>query len=428
MIQMAKMLDFKRFFKKLGPGLVTGAADDDPSGIATYAQTGAIFGYRQLWLSVFTLPFMVAAQETCGRIGMVTGKGLAGVIRARHGRIFLFGVVSLLFLANVVNIGADLGAMAASARLVWGIPFSAWLWGFAVLILILQVMVPYPKYAKILKYLTFSLFAYVVTLFLVKADWGAIASGAFLPHFEFSKDFILNVVAFLGTTISPYLFFWQSDEEVEEEVAKGRLRGMGKGVPRVYPRDIRDMRRDTALGMLFSNLVSFFIIATTAATLHANSITGIATADQAAEALRPFAGDFAFLLFALGVVGTGLLAVPILAGSASYAFSEAMGWSEGLGKRFSKARGFYIVIIAATLLGILVNFSPIEPFEMLYYAAVLNGICAPPLLFVILKLGNDKKVMGKYVNSRASNAWGISIAILMSIAALLLFWFLFFST
>lgn len=425
---MAKKLGFKRFFKKLGPGFITGAADDDPSGIATYAQTGAIFGYRQLWLSVFTIPFMITVQEMCGRIGIVTGKGLAGAIGSRYGKIFLFFAVFLLFIANVVNIGADLGAMASAGTLLWGIPFVVWIGFFTALILFLQISIPYPRYAKILKYLTFSLLAYVVTLFLVGADWGSIFRGAFLPHFSFSKDFILNVVAFLGTTISPYLFFWQSDEEVEEEIATGKLKMMGKGIPKISGMDIRNMRADTVIGMFFSNLVSFFIIATCAATLHAEGITNIETADQAAAALLPLAGPFAFALFALGIISTGLLAVPILAGGASYAVSESMGWAEGLGKRFSQAKAFYLTIAVATGLGLFINFLGIPPFQMLYYAAVVNGVCAPPLIFAIVALSRDKKTMGKYASSRGETILGIFIGGVMLLAACTLFYFLFFST
>ncbi len=425
MEEMAKKLDFKRFFKKIGPGFITGAADDDPSGIGTYAQTGAVFGYRQLWLAFFSVPFMVAIQEMCGRIGLVTGKGLAGALRARYGRALLSVAVLLLFLANVVNIGADLGAIASSISLVFGGGVALWLWAAVFVVLILQIYIPYPTYARILKYLTFSLFSYVAVLFIVKADWGVILSSTFWPRFVLSKEFAMNVVAFLGTTISPYLFFWQSDEEVEEEVAKGKIRAMGKGIPKVTRQDLRDMRADTVLGMVFSNLVSFFIIATTAATLHAQGIFSIETADQAAAALEPIAGPFAYLLFALGIVGTGLLAIPVLAGSASYALSEAVGWSEGLGKTFSKARGFYTAIIVATFLGLLVNFSGVPPFKMLYYSAVLNGLCAPPLIFMIIALANDRKTMGSRTNSRNSNAWGIAIGVLMTIAAGVFFYFSF---
>ncbi len=421
----AKNKGFRRFFKVLGPGLITGASDDDPSGIATYAQTGAVFGYRNLWLTLFSLPFMTAVQQMCGKIGIVTGKGLAGTIRARYGKPILFGVVFLLFLANTVNIGADLGAMAASAKLLLPGHFIFWLVFFTLLVVTLQVLVPYRRYAKILKYLAFSLFAYVFAAFFVHVDWGEVLKGTFLPSFSLSPGFLMNVVAFMGTTISPYLFFWQTSEEVEEEVVKGEIREMGKGIPKFSRRDIRDMKTDTVVGMFFSNLVSFFIILVSAAALHQNGLADIATADQAAAALLPFAGQYAFLLFAAGIVGTGLLSVPVLAGSASYAVSESLGWREGLGKRFRKARAFYGVIILATLLGLVVNLLPIPPFRMLYYAAVLNGIVAPPLLFFILRIANDRKIMSGYVNSRSLNVLGYTVAFLMSFSVLLLFFFLF---
>lgn len=416
---------FRRFWRILGPGLITGASDDDPSGIATYAQTGALFGYRNLWLALFSLPFMTAVQQMCGKIGIVTGKGLAGIIRERYGNTVLFGAVFSLFLANTVNIGADLGAMAASARLLLPGPFLFWLFFFAALIVLLQVFIPYRRYAKILKYLAFTLLAYVAASFFVKADWGAVARGTFLPVISPSPEFWMNVVAFLGTTISPYLFFWQASEEVEEEVAKGELREMGKGIPRFSRRDVEDMRKDTVVGMIFSNLVSFFIILTTAATLNANGITDIDTADQAAMALLPFAGQYAFLLFAAGIIGTGLLAVPVLAGSASYAVSESLGWREGLGRKFSRARGFYGVIVLACLVGLFVNFLPVSPMKMLYYAAVLNGIIAPLLLFFILRIAGDRRVMGEYANSKTMNALGSATVALMSLAVVSLFFFLF---
>lgn len=416
---MAKF-SFKKFLKTLGPGFITGASDDDPSGIATYAQTGAQFGYNQLWTSLFSFPFMTVIQEMCGRIGMVTGKGLSQVLRQHYSKPILYGSVFLLLLANTVNIGADLGAMASAGQLLLGVPFIFWLIGLTVLTLVLEVTISYPKYASILKYLTLSLFAYVITVFIVKQDWGRVAFSTFVPNFSFNKDYLLNVVAILGTTISPYLFFWQSDEEVEEEVEHHRLRAMGKGLPKVFRRDIREMRLDTIVGMFFSNMVMFFIIATTASTLAVHGITQIETADQAAQALRPLAGDFAYLLFAAGIIGTGLLAVPVLAGSASYAVAEVFSWHEGLSKKFKQAHGFYGVITLATLIGLLVNFTPIKPFTMLYYTAILNGVCAPPLMFLILKIGNNKQIMGTHTNSIFSNVLGWFITAVMSVAALAL--------
>jgi len=420
--KMKKKSKLKKILGHLGPGFITGAADDDPSGIATYSQTGAQFGYKQLWVALFTFPFMTVIQEMCGRIGLVTGRGLSGVIKKNYSKKVLYAAVFILFIANTINIGADLGAMAASAQLVLGIPFGVLLVGITALTLILEVFVSYPTYAKFLKYLTFSLFAYIIVVFVVKQDWQKIALSTFLPSFSFDKSYILNIVALLGTTISPYLFFWQADQEVEEQIAKHKIEGIGMGQPKITRKDLKIMRLDTTIGMFFSNLVMFFIIATCASTLHINGITQIETADQAAMALKPFAGDFAFLIFALGTVGTGLLAVPVLAGSASYALAEAFEWKVGLHKKFTEAHGFYLVIIVATLIGLLVNLTPIKPFQMLYYTAVLNGICAPPLIILIIFIANNKKIMGKHTNSKFSNVMAWIITIIMLITLGLLIW------
>ena len=414
------MNKLKRFFKALGPGFITGASDDDPSGIGAYSQAGAQFGYGQLWTALFSFPFQAAIQEMCGRIGLITGKGLAGVIRRHYNRKVLYSAVFILLVANTVNIGADLGAMASSGQLLLGIPFIFWLIGVTVASLLLQVFVSYHLYARFLKYLTFSLLAYVVTAFIVREPWGRALHATLIPSFSFNKDYILNIVAILGTTISPYLFFWQASEEVEEEVEKHELRSMGAGVPKLAKNDVHDMRVDTIVGMFFSNLVMFFIILTTATTLGAHGITNINTADQAAQALRPLAGDFAYVLFAVGIIGTGLLAVPVLAGSASYALSEAFGWKEGLYRKFQKAHGFYGVITIATLVGLLVNFTPIPPFKMLYYTAILNGICAPPLMVLIMLVANNKKIMGVHTNGKLLNVLGWVITLVMSAAAIAL--------
>ncbi len=414
------MKKIKKLLKVLGPGFITGAADDDPSGIATYSQTGAQFGYSQLWTAPFSFPFMAVVQEMCGRIGLVTGKGLAGVIGKHYVRPILLFAVFLLVIANTINIGANLGAMASSMRLVIDLPSGVLLFGIAGLILIFEVFVSYKIYARFLKYLTLALIAYVITAFVVKQDWTQVLQNTVAPSFSFNKSYLLNIVAILGTTISPYLFFWQAGEEVEEEVREGKISAMGVGTPQVTSRNIRTMRLDTTAGMFLSNLVMWFIIITTASTLHANGITNIETADQAALALKPIAGDFAFLLFAIGIIGAGLLSVPILAGSASYAISEAFGWREGLYRKFAQARGFYGVIIAATLIGLLVNFLPIKPFQMLYYTAILNGICAPPLMILIMLIGNNKEIMKEHTNSRFSNIMGWTITIIMSAASIAL--------
>jgi NRAMP (natural resistance-associated macrophage protein)-like metal ion transporter len=408
----------KRYWKILGPGLVTGAADDDPSGIATYSQTGAMFGYSQMWVALFSYPFMTTVQEMCGRIGLVTGDGLSGVIRKNYSRRILWMAVAVLVIANTINIGADLGAMASALQLVVPFPFLPLLVSIALGTLLLQIFVPYPTYAKFLKYLALTLFAYVAVAFMVKVDWFAVLRSTLVPHVEFSRDYILNIAAFLGTTISPYLFFWQADEEVEEEIVSGKISDMGAGSPEVSAADMSNMRADTVIGMLISNLVAFFILVTVASTLGAAGITHIETAAQAAEALRPLAGDFAFLLFAAGIFGTGLLAIPVLAGSAGYAVAEALEWKAGLGKRFGQAQGFYIVISLATLVGLLVNFTPIGPMTMLYYAAMLNGVLAPPLIVLILLISNNERIMGGHTNGIVSNVLGWGIAGVMSLVGI----------
>jgi NRAMP (natural resistance-associated macrophage protein)-like metal ion transporter len=406
----------KSFFQRVGPGFITGAADDDPSGIATYSQTGAQFGYSQLWLALFTFPLMAVIQEMCGRIGMVAGDGLAGIMRKHYGRTVLFTCVAVLLIANTINIGADLGAMAQTMQLVLGLPFGFWLISLTILTLLLEVFVSYPKYAKFLKYLTLSLFAYIAVAFIVKVDWAAVAWFTFVPSLQFDRATFMNVVAVLGTTISPYLFFWQTDQEVEEEISQHKIFGFGIGKPRVSKGELHGMRTDTVIGMFFSNLVMFFVILTAATTLASNGITNIETASQAAEALRPLAGDFAFVLFALGILGTGMLAVPVLAGSAAYAVSEAMSWHGGLSKKLKEAPGFYGIIILSTLVGLLVNYMGIPPFKMLYYTAILNGIAAPVLIVMILAISNNKRIMGKHVNGAASNIVGWLLAAVMILA------------
>ena len=418
MVYILKYL--KKLLKKIGPGFITGAADDDPSGVATYSQTGAIFGFSQLWLALFTFPFMATIQKMCGRIGMVTGKGLAGVIRVNYSKAVLYFAVSLLVIANTINIGADLGAMAASAQMLLGLPYLFWLILMTAFIIALEIFVTYKVYSKILKYLGLTLLAYVFTAFIVKPDWGLIARSTVLPQIQFSGDYILNVVAILGTTISPYLFFWQASEEVEEEISDGKVVDMGVGKPRVTKKNVAGMDWDTNVGMLFSQAIMFFIIITTAATLHANGITNIATASQAAEALRPVAGDLAYLLFAVGIIGTGLLAVPILAGSSAYAVSETMGMREGLSKKTRLAPGFYGVIAASTFVGMLISWLGIDPIKALYYAAALNGLTAPPLMVLIILIANNKKIMGRHVNKRTSRILGWAIVLVMSVAGILL--------
>lgn len=416
------MKKIKKLLSSLGPGFITGASDDDPSGITTYSQTGALFGFAQAWTAPFSFPLMTAVQEMCGRIGLVTGKGLSGVIREHYSSKILYLSVLLLVVANTINIGADLGAMAASAQLIFGLPFTLWLFGIVCVTLILEIFVSYKVYATYLKYLTFALFSYVFTIFAIKIDWPQVVFFTIIPHIAMSKEYIFNIVAILGTTISPYLFFWQANEEVEEEIAHHKLRQLGAGQPRVTPKDISRLRMDTIIGMFFSNLIMFFIIVTAGATLFPSGISSIGSAQDAALALRPFAGDAAFLFFALGIIGTGFLAVPILAGSASYAVSEAFNWKAGLSMKFGRAHGFYGVIALATISGLLINFIGINPLTALYYTAVINGIIAPPLLCMVVIISNNKKIMGSRTNGSISNVLGIGTICIMALAAIALFW------
>jgi NRAMP (natural resistance-associated macrophage protein)-like metal ion transporter len=410
---------FKRFSKLIGPGVITGIADDDPSGIATYSQTGAAFGLTQLWLALYTYPFMVAIQEMCGRIGMVTGKGLAGIIKSNYSKPVLYFAVLLLVIANTINIGADLGAMAESLRLITPLSF------FLSLILILAftvfgtVFIPYNTYVKVLKWLALSVGAYIVTALLIKHDWGLIVKSLLVPHIEWNREFILNVTAMLGTTISPYLFFWQATQEVEEEVAHKKIRFFGRGVPKINNKDLKEMRKDTLIGMGVSNLVTFFIIITSASALHGSGITGIASATQMATALEPLLGPFALTIFCIGILGTGLLAVPVLAGSLGYAVAESFGSTEGLARKFKEARGFYSVIIAALIVGALINLFNIDPIALLYYSAAANGMLAAPLMVLILLIANNKKILGDKTNGRWSNVLGWTITAIMGGMAVL---------
>ena len=403
------------YLKSLGPGLITGASDDDPSGIGTYSTVGAAYGLTFSWLSLYLLPMMVAVQETSARIGIVTGRGLAGAISQRHGRRVLYPLVLLLLAANTFNVGADIAAMAASLQLLVPINFYVAAIGMTVLMLCLEIVFSYCRYARVLKWLTVSLFAYAITSFIVRADWVAIARSLVIPHIQLNTAFIAALVAVMGTTISPYLFFWQSSEEVEERRAKGAR------LPehhRIAMRDeIKDMRVDTWTGMSVSQAVMLFIIVTTATVLFRNGITTINSAQEAAAVLRPLAGRFAALLFTAGIVGTGLLAVPVMAGSSAYALAELLGWNEGLSLRYSKARGFYGIIIASMLVGFGITLLGVNPIRALYYAAILNGVAAPILMFFIFQIGRDARVMREFTNPRWVNIWGTIGTVLMGAAA-----------
>lgn len=405
------------YWKTLGPGLITGAADDDPSGIATYSQMGAQSGFSLIWLSLFSFPLMGVVQEMCARIGLATGVGLAANIKKHYSKKILYLCTALLLFANVFNIGADLGAMAKGTQLLFPIlPFTFLIFIFAGLSLILQIFISYKKYAKYLKYLTFVLFAYVISAFSVKINWLEVFQNTVIPSFNFSKDIIILICAALGTTISPYLFFWQSSQEVEEEILKGEKTVEMRRANNTTE-DIKKMRIDVWSGMFVSNLIMFFIIAACAATLYANGITNIATASDAATALRPFAGNFAFVLFALGILGTGLLAIPVLAGSASYAISESFGWKTGLYRKLRQATSFYGVIIVAMILGIVLNFIGLDPIKALIYSAVLNGIVSPVMIFFIVHLSGSENVMGNFKNQNLGNTLGWLTFFLISLVS-----------
>ena len=406
--------------KVLGPGLITGASDDDPSGIGTYSQTGAQFGYAQLWTALFTFPLMASIQETCARIALQTGGGLAETIRKHYPKPVLYFCVVLLFVANTINLGADLGAMAAAAQLLLGLPFFVWLVALTLVGVLLEIFVDYKQYSRVLRWLTLSLFAYFLVPLVSPQDWISALENTLLPKLALDKNHLLNLVAILGTTISPYLFFWQASQEIEEEIGQGKTTlAARKGVSRL---ELKWMRADVTIGMLFSNVVMWFIVVTTASTLFRNGITQVDSATKAAEALRPIAGDFAYVLFAVGIIGTGFLAVPILAGSAAYAVAETFKFHEGLYLKLRQAPGFYGVIACSTFLGFLMNLVGINPIQALYYAAVLNGLVAPPLLLIIMLIANDRTIMKKWTNGKLSNAlgWVITAAMTIAAAALLL--------
>lgn len=351
---------------------------------------------------------------------MVTGKGLAGVILENYSRLVLYVTVLLLLIANTINIGADLGAMASSAQMLVGFPYYLWLIFITGSVVVLEIFVPYRVYSKILKYLTLTLFAYILTAFVIKIDWWAVFHSMLIPQLKFSTDFLLNIVAILGTTISPYLFFWQASEEVEEEIVNGQIPDMGGGKPLVTQKGVNESNWDTVIGMLFSQIIMIFIIVITATTLNSSGVTTIQTASQAAEALRPLAGDLAYLLFAAGIIGTGLLAVPVLAGASAYAVAETVGIKEGLGKKLSSAPGFYAVIAVSTLIGMSLDWLGIDPMKALYYTAVLNGLAAPPLMVLVIIIANRKDIMGEFVNSRVSNIIGWMITLIMTLAGVAL--------
>jgi NRAMP (natural resistance-associated macrophage protein)-like metal ion transporter len=418
---------FSRFLRIFGPGLITGAADDDPSGIATYSQTGAQFGYGQLWTAIAMLPFQTAVQEACARIGAVTGKGLAAVVRGNYSRKILYAVVLLVVVANTINIGADIGAMAASARLLLPLPFAVYALLFTVFVLLLEIFTSYKKYARILKWLAFALLAYPVTAIIAGQNWPVVLRATITPHIELTPAFFFILTGVLGTTISPYMFFWQASEEVEEEISTQKLTGQNSR-PHIGKAFLKNLRIDNALGMIFSEIITWSIIATTASVLHSHGVNNINTAADAAKALEPLvstfpnAGFLAKTIFATGVIGIGLMAVPVLAGSASYALSEAFSWKEGLYRKFKKAHGFYGIITIATLIGLMINFVGIDPMKALVFTAVFNGIAAVPLIFVIAKISSSDKIMGEHKSGKLSKTlvWLTFVGMLFSALAIVI--------
>jgi len=405
----------KDFLRKLGPGVVTGAADDDPSGIATYSQAGAMFGLSTLWTAFISAPLMIYIQEMCARIGVVTHHGLASVIKENYHKAILYAIILVTVPAIVFNIGADIAAVGAVANLlIPQIPTLAFSFGFTCLLAAIVIFYPYRKFASLMKWLCISLFAYFIVPFLLHLNWGRIAVSAILPTVQFNSSFILIIVALLGTTISPYLFFWQASMEVEEDRQYHK---------RANSRLIKNMKIDVYVGMIFSNVVMFFIILTAGSVLFTNNITNISTVREAAVALKPLAGNASYLLFALGVIGSACIAIPVLGGSISYIYSELLGAKGNLDKKFHQEKGFYLTLIAALAIGLLINLIGISPITMLIYSAVLYGLIAPILIVLILHICNNKNILGRYVNDRLSNILGIATFLVMAFAALAFLYF-----
>lgn len=412
-----------KWLSLLGPGLTTGAADDDPSGIATYAQTGAQFGYGQLWTALYMLPFMTAVQEACARIGLVTGKGIAAVVKDNYSRPVLYFVVSLVVVANTLNIGADIGAMAAAAQLIIPLPFIVLILLFTTIILLLEIFTSYKVYSRLLKWLALTLMAYPVTVFIIDQPWSTVLKATIIPHLEFNFAFLFIITGVFGTTITPYMFFWEAAQEVEEE----RENGFAKNGKHIGWPQIHLMRKDNAIGMIISEFTTWCILLVAATVLHQNGVKDIQNAADAAKALEPLvnsfsnAGYLAKLIFSVGIIGLGLLAVPILSGSAAYAVAEAFNWKASLDLRFNKAIGFYVIIIISTLIGLLLNFIGIDPVKALIYTAVMNGVAAVPLLFLIIKIATNDQIMGEYKSGWLSKVLLWATFLIMTAAAISLF-------
>jgi NRAMP (natural resistance-associated macrophage protein)-like metal ion transporter len=412
----------KKVKKIFGPGFTTGASDNDPSGIATYSQAGAQFGYGQLWTAIFTLPFLIVVQEMCTRISIVSKKGLATLLRENYHKSIAYFTCFVLAIGNTVNIGADLNAMAECASLILNLNFYVYLFFFVFLTLALEIFVPYKKYSKILLFFSFFLILYIFVVFRTEQDWKAIMINTILPTLKMNKDYLLNIIAILGTTISPYMFFWQSEQHMEEMKIKCKTQKLKKIKK---SEEIKGMRVDTVTGMFISNIFMFFIIIVSSATLHVHGITNIESASQAAKALEPIAGNFASIIFAVGVIALGLLSIPVLAGTTAYVFSEVFIKKKGLDNKFHQAKFFYIVIIISVVVGLCTNFIPIKPFKMLYYSAVINGALAPILIFIIILLANNKKIMGKKSNGVFSNVVSGLLILLLVLSLIVFLVFLF---
>jgi NRAMP (natural resistance-associated macrophage protein)-like metal ion transporter len=410
----------RKVLKVLGPGLVTGAADDDPSGIATYSSVGAQSGYSMLWTMLFIYPFMAGIQEISARLGRITGRGIAGNIQQFYPRWASYSIVALLLIANVINIGADIGAMGAAANLLIGGPALVYCVVIAVISVFLQVFIPYKKYSAVLKWLSLSLFAYVGTIFVTHVPWDEALRGTFIPTISLEREFMAAFIAVLGTTISPYLFFWQSGEEVELMDSAPTEKPL-KQTPRRAGEELQRIKIDTYIGMAFSNLIAYFIILTVAVTLHAHGKNDIDSAAQAAEALRPIAGAFASLLFSLGIVGTGLLALPVLGGSAAFAVGETLRWPVGLERKLKEAKAFYAVLAVATLIGLILNFTKIDPIKALVWAATINGVTAVPVMVFMMLMASRRKIVGKLNLPFYLKAVGWVAAAIMALAAIGMF-------
>jgi len=418
------MTKLKKFWKSLGPGLITGASDDEPSAIATYSIAGAKYGYQMLWAALFTLPLMIAIQEMSARIGRVSNHGLAGNMRRFYPRWLLILVAFLIVSVNTINIGADMSGMSQAMAMIT--PFSDKITAVMItfLILLIVIFLPYQKIFTIFKWLALSLFAYILATFTVHQDWSQILYSAVIPHLTLNKDFFVVLVAFFGTTLSPYLYFWQASQEVEEKIIEQCKPGQVCRLRPATERELNDLKRDTRVGMIFSNLITFFIVSLTAATLFRAGLNNIETLQDAAGALRPLAGQYAYLLFTIGIISSGFLAIPVLAGSAAYVIAEVFNWSEGLNKSFTKAKGFYAVLAASTLIGLLIPLLGFHPVKALFYTSILYGIISPILILMVIHMANNPKIMGNHLNSRALNVIGYITFLIMAFFSIFVFFIL----